>query len=191
MQNVDWNKFSKEIETNDVNFQSQLKKEDINSKLDKWYEITENTIKNNIPPTNQIIQQKPITSPYLRFIHHYSLLQLQADITGWNMTTYNHHKLLETILKEETSKIKSENWEKTIKHTAEKYNEPKIFWKEIGRLKGNKQISNPHLKINNRLITSDEEKETAHREIWKEIFKITNEDSQNYDLNKELEVTDT
>lgn len=188
MKNVDWEKFNNEIETKIINItiQDKLKKEEIDNTLKIWYDITEDTIKNNIPLTNQIIQQKPIASPYLRFIqHHYSLLQLQADITGWNLTTYNHHRLLKTILKEETDKIKNDNWEETIKHTAQKYKNPKEFWKEIKRLKGNKITSSPHLKINNRLVTSDEEKEMAHREIWKNIFKITDEENQNYDLNKE------
>lgn len=39
--------------------------------------------------------------------------------------------------------------------------------------------------MNNKKLPTDEEKEEAHRAIWKEVFKITQEKNQNYDRNTE------
>lgn len=74
--------------------------------------MTENTMKYCIPTTKQVTEHPPITSPFLRFVqHHYSLLQLQADITRWNLITYNHHKLLKTTLSEESINFNTKNLE--------------------------------------------------------------------------------
>lgn len=60
--------------------------------------------------------------------------------------------------------------------------------KAIERLKGTKTPINPHLKDNNKTITEDEEKEDAHRTIWSEVFKISQEDNLFCSRDKDIEV---
>lgn len=42
--------------------------------------------------------------------------------------------------------------------------------------------------MNNRKLIDDEEKEDAHRQIWKNIFKISQEENAQYGRDKEDEL---
>lgn len=55
-------------------------------------------------------------------------------------------------------------------------------------MKGNYNNTNNHLTINNIVLTSDKKKEEAHRNIWRDVFRITPEENIHYDL-EELENT--
>lgn len=92
------------------------------------------------------------------------------------------------MLKNETERIKKENRAQLMTTTAEKYKDPKLFWRNINKLKGNKTQQNQYLQINNTKITNDKDKEETHRGIWKEVFKITPEENAEYDIDKEEEV---
>lgn len=55
-------------------------------------------------------------------------------------------------------------------------------------MKGSKTATNQYLRVNDKKLIEDAEKEEAHRGIWKEIFKIIMEENTNYDMEKEREV---
>lgn len=57
-------------------------------------------------------------------------------------------------------------------------------------MKGNISNNNSHLKINNVILTSDEKKEEAHREIWKNVFRISPDENRQFDLETERMVKD-
>lgn len=103
--------------------------------------------------------------------------------------SHNHYRRLKLALEEEKKEIKNKNWQDKMLHTADKYKDSREFWKEIKRLKGNKSPINP-LEVNNKTITTDQGKDETHRTIWKEIFKITQEENQNYCRIKEEEIED-
>lgn len=67
MKNIDWESFKEEIENkmNNIKKLNNLSKEGTEEKLNKWFDIIENTMKNKIPTITQVIDQKPITSPQL------------------------------------------------------------------------------------------------------------------------------
>lgn len=95
--NVNWDDFKDEIEEkmNNINTTDNMNRQEIDDKLTKWYEAIESTIDNKIPTTNKIIEHKPISSPHLRYIQHkLKQLQLQTNITGWSIDTYNYYKTL-------------------------------------------------------------------------------------------------
>lgn len=127
---TNWENFKEEVKNRiqNINHQDNLLK-DVDRKLNQWYNATETAINNNIPTKSQVIDQKPITSAHLRYIQHeYKQLQQKANITGWNINTYNYYKTLNTALKQETEEIRDKKWENVIKRAVEKYKDPKTFW---------------------------------------------------------------
>ena len=96
--------------------------------------------------------------------------------------------MLKTMLRNETQRIRTENWTNLMEKTALEYREPKFFWKTIKRLKGNRTQTNQYLEVNNTTLTSDEDKEAAHRTIWREVFMISPQENAQFDRNKEEEV---
>ena len=91
-------------------------------------------------------------------------------------------------MKNESEKIRNKQWEKLIKDAAKDYKNPQKFWDKIKKLKGQNSNNNHHLKINDRIITDTKEKEETFRDIWKNIFRISPEENQNFDVAKETEV---
>ena len=55
-------------------------------------------------------------------------------------------------------------------------------------MKGNKTQTNQYLQVNNTTLTSYEDKEAAHRTIWREVFMISPQENALFDRNKEEEV---
>lgn len=57
-------------------------------------------------------------------------------------------------------------------------------------MKGQKSYNSHHLQVNGRMIKDNKEKEETFKEIWENIFRITEDENLNYDVTKEREVED-
>lgn len=77
-----------------------------------------------------------------------------------------------------------------LKKLKADYKNPQKFWRKIKMLKGNIKNTNNHLIIDNVVLTSDERKEEVHRRIWSDVFRISPEENQNYDLETEKTVNE-
>lgn len=69
------------------------------------------------------------------------------------------------LIKKESERIRNKNWEKNLISLARHYSEPKIFWAQITRLKGNQTPANQYLIKDNIKLTEDKDEEKAHREV--------------------------
>lgn len=96
-----------------------------------------------MPKTSQEIIQKPITNPLLNYIQHqHTQLHQMSLVNGWTIQNYYRHRMLNTMLKNETQRMRSDNWSKLMEKTTAKYQEPKEFWKAIKNLKEAKTQAN-------------------------------------------------
>ena len=92
------------------------------------------------------------------------------------------------MLRNEAKLIRNENWKELMEKTALQYKDPKAFWEKIKKIKGKKTQVEQYLHINNITLTNDEDKEEAHRTIWKEVFKISPQENIEFDRENEEEV---
>lgn len=113
---------------------------------------------------------------------------MTANTQGWNLRQWCRYKLLRTLLKNKTNKIQIQNWERNINTITQHYKDPKTFWSKIKQLKENKKPTNQYLIKNNVKLMQEDEKEGAFWEIWKEVFKISQEENRAYDRENEEEV---
>ena len=92
-------------------------------------------------------------------------------------------------IKNESIRLNTEVWNTRIKNLNDIYNNPAKFWKDVQRLMGGKAKSVPYI-IDNRGNKSydSREKEPKFREIWGNIFKISQEENQNFDQINERHV---
>lgn len=109
-------------------------------------------------------------------------------IQGWSIQNYYKYRMLKVMLRNESERIKKENWTKLMETTAMKYEKPRDFWRLINRLKGNKTPTNQDLEVNNIKLINDKDKEAAHRAILQDVFKISPQENAEYDREKEEEV---
>lgn len=163
--------------------------DEIDTALNEWYKGVEAAMNQSMPTTTTEILQKTITSPTLRYIQHqFRQLHQMSLIHGWNTQNYYRYRMLRTMLKNEVQKIKENKWKSLMEKTALNYKDPKVFWKNIKRLKGNKIQMNQYLEVNNTKLINDQEKEEAYRNIWKQVFRISPQENAEFDLEKETEV---
>lgn len=166
-----------------------MTKNEIDQALDKWYNALETGINQSMPKISQEIIQKPITSPLLNYTkHQFRQLYQMFLVQGWTQQNYYRYRMFRIMIKNESQRIKRDNWAKLLEKTAMNYKEPQEFWRMIKKLKGNKTIASQHLQINNTKLINDKDKEAAHRSIWQEVFKISSQENAEYDREIEAEV---
>lgn len=80
----------------------------------------------------------------------------------------------------------SEQLGKKIKYICNNSKDGEKFWKGINKLRGIKQPPAPYLlNDNNEKVTSTEDKLQLFHEKWKDVFKITEDENQNFNLQHE------
>lgn len=162
---------------------------EIHNAIEGWYEAIEKGMDESMPKTTREIILRPITSPLLNYIQHeYRQIQRISQIRGWIIQNYYRYRMLRTMLKNESQRIKNDNWNKLMEATATKYKEPKEFWRAIKNQEGTKIQANNYLQVNNNKLISDKDKEEVHRTIQKEIFKIFPQENIEYDRDQEVKV---
>ena len=72
------------------------------------------------------------------------------------------------------------------------YKDQTIFWKKIKKKQGNKsKRDTPYLidiENNNKKLYRDEEKHSLYNKTWKNVFRISEEEKQNFDEENEIRV---
>ena len=73
-----------------------------------------------------------------------------------------------------------------------KTNDPKQFWTSIKKLQGNSNKTNMKYirDHHNNLIQDPTHIETIFRQHWKDVFRISDEENQNFDQDQETEIED-
>lgn len=188
---ADWEQFKEEVNNSitTIAINESMTKEEIDSKVQLWYDNIEKAIKHNIPKKCTQTIYKPITSPLIRQIQfQYKELINEANLRGWGRLQYYKYRMLKVLLRNESERLSNKNWEDLIQQTASKYTDPPAFWSQIKKIKGSDNLTKQHLEVNNIKIVENCEKEEAFREIWSKVFTITPEENALYDQNKEREI---
>ena len=188
---ANWESFSNIVEEhmNNMEITDNMTSDEIDRALNSWYNTIESAMNQTMPTIAQTTTQKPITSPLLKYIQHqHTLLQQMSQIHGWTYQNYCRHRMLKTMLGNESKRIRNQNWTNIMEKTALRYKDPKSFWKNIKNLKGNKTAYTDYLQVNNIKLTNDKDKENAHRSLWQEVFKISPQENLEFDRDKEAEV---
>ena len=119
----------------------------------------------------------------------FNILKDHARRLGWTSASREIYKTIHRELNEECNRTYNENWTKLIKETENIYNEPKKFWKNIGRMMGAKEDRAPYLKTSNGdKVYKDNEKAKLLRDTWENVFRISEEENAEFDINNEQEV---
>lgn len=73
------------------------------------------------------------------------------------------------------------NWIDALNKLWNYSKNPQKLWVKIRKIKGNKTTRNGQLIINNSKFIQEADIEKKHREIWQNIFKISDEENKQYD----------
>ena len=181
---ANWNIIREDIRHNMnlIQLDGHITTQDIDEKLEKWYNIIESSIKENTPKTTTQMLSKPISSPSLKHLQHcFKLIHSQATIYGWTRALYHNLKYIQNKIREESTKIKDEHNTQKINKLVQTYTQPQKFWELIKKMKSSQTPQNHYILKDNNKLTADSEKELAFREIWEKVFQILPEENILYD----------
>lgn len=185
---ANWDKCKEILETNEIISNNNLTNEEIEQYSEKWTKQIQHAASETIPKT------KTRTLPHTKINHEIRQLnilhdELLLDINnnGTNYIKYQRLLTLRQQLQNEYFKLKTESWNELIKNTERN---SKDFWKSIKRMIGQNTITEQrYIKGNhNEDIYEDEEKEQIFRNYWKNIFKISEEENNQFHRVNEVNV---
>ena len=164
----------------EIPMEGRVDKHRIDEAINKWTNSITDAIDQFVPKKKIIYYKHPKTSDYLRLLelayetirhkHHYTIADRQTI------------RDLQRNLNEEAKRFHRESWSEAIEKLQEKDNDPTAFWKGVKRMMGSKIKQTPYIyDSRGNKIYEDIEKETKFREIWENIFRITDEENNQFD----------
>lgn len=91
-----WNQMETYIhnKSDNMNIPQYMTKDQIDERLNTWYQAIEESAKKNIPLKTRQVTHKPITSPRIRFIqHNCNELKKNSTLQGWTMQDYCRYQM--------------------------------------------------------------------------------------------------
>ena len=194
--NADWDKFkvTVEREINSETTEEPLEGGGINQeKIDKaiinWINILKQATVESVPKKALSFFIHPHESDYIKLLEQ-NYKQL-LDLNHWDRNTLNLIRNIQGQIREESKRLVTEMWNNKIQKVNSLYKDPAQFWNNIKGLMGGNSTKNLFiLNQNNAKLYEPRDKEREFRNIWSNVFKISDEENQNFDLNHERMVTD-
>lgn len=186
--NTNWDLFRRtveeELQTDSDNEEEAIEK--VDDMLNSWYRAIKKSIDMNIPKTSIKIVRNAITNRKLKMMQlQFQRLYAVARIGGWTRQALLAYRFLRLQITIEAREQQEREWEREIAALTHSYKDPKNFWKKIKTIKGNVNPQPPYIIDNNRKIGNNSEKEEVFREIWKRVFRISDEENMDFDMNTE------
>ena len=101
---------------------------------------------------------------------------------GWIPVTYREYLRIKTVLREKCKEAYDKNWEDKMNNISINCKNSKQFWNKIKILKGKKSTYTNYMKDNEgRKYYSDKEKCNLMENTWKDVFRISEEEDNNFD----------
>ena len=159
----------------------------IDKELGDWFNIIQRCLNNTTSRTMSYIP-RPKESDLLKALHM-AYNRIRNNLMTPEIRT--QILFLQEELKRENIRLFNEKWEEMICKLQAKIKDPKMFWDGIRRLMGGKNTTLPTYVYDEQggKITEKEAKLDRFIEVWKNIFKITDEENANFDLTNEQLVT--
>lgn len=118
-----------------IQLEQHMEKSQLEENLNQWYTTIEEGLKNNVPKKTVHTINKPITSPTLRHLQHrFQQIHLKVQTIGWNIPLYHTYKTIQTKIKEESQKIRDQNYCKSLDTLIHNY-KPQKNWAQIKKIK--------------------------------------------------------
>ena len=170
----------------DINRNSRnMDKAAIDKELIEWFKIITTNLEANTPTRVLAYILHPQESDLLKVLH-----QAYQQIKNYIVLTPDIRRqilFLQDELKKENVRLFEEKWNKLINKMELNRKDPKQFWEEMRRLMGGRYNSMPAYIFGDqrRKLTQNEEKLNQFKEVWEDIFCITEEDNQNFEMENE------
>ena len=195
---ANWSRFKEKtkeeiIATNNMVNLTEDRRNKIDEAIEKWMLSIFNGVKASIPERKIIYHPHPKDSDFLKLLEQ-MYVNLRENQYQTNIREYRHRiQWIQQQIIEENIKINNEYWQ--IKDSIIELNiqRPSHFLeKKLKKMQGNKsKRDTPYLidiENNNNKLYKDEEKHSLYNRTWKNVFRISEEENQNFDEENEIRV---
>lgn len=160
--------------------------EEIDKELELVHDKIIKAMEKNIPRTRYKTLPHPPINEETRYIQtQFNNIHTYIEINGPDLYTINRIKQLQVQLQQIYRRNKNEEWNKLLNNINET-DDSKTFWRQINQAEGKEYNTTPYVKdTNGNKIYENDKKETAFRNIWSQVFTITEEENENYDQDHE------
>lgn len=186
MNKANWEKFRENIIDHPVPDLEGKMLEDIDASLRSFHTNIQEAMIKYIPKTSYKTLPHIRTTDKIRLIQtQYNQLHKYIQNFGPNIYSIQRIKQLRQQLTTSFQTKRTEQWNQLVRNiNASK--DPKNFWKQINQMKGRKNINIPYIiDSNGSKIYGELEKEKAFRNTWSKVFKISEEENENFDQDHE------
>ena len=131
----------------------------------------------------------PPDSDFLKLlVNMYNQLK---NLNNWNRYQLYLIRNIQEQIKQENLRLYNETWLRKINKIQNIYNDPKTFWANIRKMMGGTNNNTPYIiNNNNEKLYTDREKEGEFQNIWRNIFKISDQENLEFDPNHERIIKD-
>ena len=192
LRQADWTNYRYDLQTHEIPDLQNKHIHEIDKEIDKVHISIKNAVKRNIPESTYRTLPSIHKTDRLRQIQTMFTNTIQyINIHGPNDVTTRRIRELQHDLQSEFNKLNIDKWN-DITDRLNTYGpkESRKFWQMIESCSGNTRHEDlPYLvdQNGNKLYT-DEEKEEAMRRQWIKVFRISDEENQEFDQNFEQEI---
>lgn len=185
--NTNWDMYKQKIEEKiegqdrDIPLQGRrITKEIIDEAMGRWMADIIDVTNEVIPEKEKMYYTHPIDSDFIKILEMtYDTLRNKVF---WTEDDRQMIRNIQEQIKEEATRMTNVKWTKTIEQVQDYYGDPRKFWNKIRRFMGGKETETPYLlDARGNRIYDDIEKERKFREIWENIFQISDAENRNYD----------
>ena len=187
---ADWQVFQAILSTHQVQRLGRASKEVIDEAITTWMEKVETAADRAIPKTRYKTLPHPPTPQYIKNLQEQAKDIIQFGTTiGWNRWARDELHSIRQRLKEEYQELSTTRWNELVEEAAADVGNPKEFWKKIKNMMGSQQTKVEYITAANGTKKHDDQgKEEALQEKWREVFRISPEENQNFDAENENRV---
>ncbi len=181
---ADWDLFQQKLDSqiNVTNFDGCNSEQLENATL-SWIKAVKTSMNAAIPTsTHKITYQLNRTQEIKDLETQFKNLKEFADYFGWTMQTYREYQRIKTELRERCKQAYNKSWEDKINEVSINSKNSKQFWNKIKVLKGKQTTHTNYMKdTEGKKYYSDKEKCNLMEKSWENVFKITEEEDNNFD----------
>ena len=185
---ANWEKYQELISDNTTmtNLNNQTK-DKIDEEMESWLSNITAAASEAIPVTGLKYLIHPHNSDFLKIlVNMYNQLM---SLNYWNRQQLYLIRGIQEQIKNENLRLYKETWSNKISKIQEIYNDPKIFWANVQTMMGGSTSTTPYItNSNGEKLYTDQDKEGEFQNIWRNIFRISDAENQEFDLNHERRV---
>ncbi len=181
---ADWDLFHHKLDSkiNITNF-DENNVEQLEESTKDWIKSVKSAMDIAIPKSSyQHIYQLKSTPEIKDLETQFKNLKQFATHFGWTPVTYRKYFRIRTERREKCKEAYNKNWEDKISNISINCKNSKHFWNKIKILKGKKSTYTNYMKdTEGKKYYSNKEKCNLMETTWKDVFKITEEEDNNFD----------